>query len=442
MSGATGHSTRVVGRLDLMTDFAGRSERRAEDISTFGIRVNTAVAAFNTLAESSFQVQTLAGEALIGLGHSLNDLDSFVSEIAGLMRQADSGAISLDVAKTAVGHHLVVAANLERTASDITTAHIREHVGYLDAIRNHAPDGVISMKDLRAAAEQSDDPRLAAAARWLAKHPKVFQNIDLSTSKTWATEDGRMIHSTYSWADGGIDLKEIQQYETRRAAYRIVVDNFDTFDSAATGKRDGRVSAVDFRLIGSGGYPVELKRAATFMLENSEGMNGYLKYGDELAGLYNLDEIAKSYAEPQRPLPPQKNGFRDAVCGVAGYYSYLGWADLVLDGNPSNALQSAGAGTAGFVATATTSAKVAKSFQAAKLVIGGNVYIAGAATVVDGVCRLTKPAGNWGTIKPLPYVPPKPLAPQQVTPLVRSDPFVKLLGMPPATRPLGPGPTR
>ncbi len=419
MTGQTSRpSSRVLGRLDEMTAFSGRSELRAEDIATYGLRANAAIDLFNSLAESQFQVWTTAAEALVGLGHALNDLDSFVSEIAGLMRTADSGVISLQVAEKAVGNHLGVSSNLERTANDLATATLAEHLDYLDTIQDgyHSgiADGKVSQNDLREALKRNPDAALASAIRWLLAHPKVFKSIDTNHAYDSVTEDGRVLRMVSDFEDDLVDLDEIRNYEARRQAYRTVIDNFEAFDSAATGKLDGKVSGADFRVVVTGNYSVAAKRAAQFLLDNPNGMNGYLHYKDDIAGLYDLDRVAKSYGEPRRPLPPQNTGLRQAVCGVAGYYSYLGWADLVLEGNPNNALQEAGARSLGLAAVTTSSAKAAKSFSVAKVVVGGNVYIGVAATVVDGVCRFTDPnAVTWGKIKPLKSDPPtaKPAVP-------------------------------
>jgi hypothetical protein len=401
-------NTRVLGQLDAMTAFAGRSTLRAEDLVTFGYRVVDALDAFNSQTEASFRVDSHAGRALVGLGQALNDLDTFVSQIAGQLRSADTGTISQPIAATAVAPRLPMITQLERTANRATTALLKENFALLDTLNGGAENGKISISRLEYLAQQTEDSKLAAAATWLQDHPMVMPNMDTALRTTWVGENGDLKQTAYPSKDYLIEMNEILDYERRRESFYTLTDAFaavDSGDALGQGAGDGKISDGELHKVQmDASNSTELRNAAGLARHNNDALNGLLFNNDDIAGVYDLDQVAALYTDPRLPLGPRKTALHKAICNTASYYSYLGWIDFATTGNalaPHQYVTGKQLETQGKVARQGFDTTRAARLTAGRVVMTGNVYVSGTATAIDGYCRVTDPnTKTWGKVRP------------------------------------------
>ncbi len=402
-------STRVLGQLDAMSSFASRSAIRAEDITTFGIRAATALAEFNQATEPAFRVHSTAADALIGLGAALNDLDTYVSQIALALRNADTGTISQPIAAAAVEPRLDMITELERGANRATTALLKDNFDFLDTLSGGADNGKLSIGNLQHLAGQTDKPELAAAAAWSLEHPMVLPNMDTEARTNWVGENGKLISTAYPSEDYLIELNEILDYERRREAFYTLTDEFgavDSGDALGRGANDGKISEGELHKVQMDAtFSPDFRSAAGLLRHNNNALNGFLSNNDDTAGRFDLDEVAKLYTDPRSPLPKRKTNLHKVICNTSGFYSYLGWADLVRDGNPLSPTQYA-AGKR--LRTQQKAAKIAfdsakaSGVTVARVVGTGNAYVAVPSTAADTYCRNNNPdTKTWGNVKPI-----------------------------------------
>ncbi len=418
MSTATDKSTRVKGHLDLMVGFSRAGAQRAADVTDVGVRVSSALADFNGRVGADYRVHG-DGEPLLALGFALADIDSFVGDIAERLRKADALTISFDMVFAAVAPRMRTAADLGRTASDLATGMLDSSFDALDVIRGGDADGIVSVSDLRWAAEHEADPQTRAAAVWLLAHRAVVDAIDIADAQTLV-------------ADQRISKGDVDAYKERQVAYRVMIDNFAAFDAARDGKLDGKVSRADLLRMTYPPYPEELRTAARALADDPRGLKMFTTYGDQVAGVYDLDQVAKTYGEARLPLPAKpRDPITGAVCNVASFYSLLGWVDLVesaydLDAEGVYLAAPSTVGTAATSAVYSRAVKVisaeipgATAAGAAKLVklkvvssavvkiAGPGLGVTAAATAVDGICRATDPKRkSWGKVAPIPQAAP------------------------------------
>ncbi len=416
-------STRVMGSLDVMTKYSTVGAQRADELRRHGAWVSQAVAAYNHVVDERYRVGR-DGEPVLALSVGLNDVDTFVGEIAQRLRQADTLSISYDTALEAVRARFGTAVDLDRTASDLATGLFLEAFEKLDNIQGGKTDSVVSIRDLKWAASNATDPNTRAAAVWLLAHRAVLQAID-AANQPGVVQPGQQIAG-----DGSITKADLATYQERQRAYRVMIDNFAVFDGAREGKLDGKVSQNDLRRMAYPPYPEDLREAARVLANDPKGLNGYTAFGDQVAGVYDLDTVAKTYGEARLPLPAKpRNPVMNAVCGVAGFYSLLGWVDLVgavatNDRETAlNALTStvgtkalekggvrAGEKIAAAIpeATAKQAARLATAQAATKTlvkVVSPGAPLTAAATAIDLACRATDPSNKtWGSVTPaVPY---------------------------------------
>jgi hypothetical protein len=400
-------STRVLGQLDAMSSFASRSAIRAEDITTFGIRAATALTAFNEATEASFQVHSAAAEALIGLGAALNDLDTYVSQIALALRNADTGTISQPIAAAAVEPRLDMITELERGANRATTALLKDNFDFLDTLSGGADNGKLSISNLQYLAKQTDNPELAAAAAWLLEHPMVLPNMDTEARTQWVGENGNLIKTAYPSEDYLIELNEILDYERRREAFYTLTDEFgavDSGDALGRGANDGKISEGELHKMQMDATLLpDLRAAAGILRHNNNALNGFLFNNDDIAGRFDLDEVSKLYTDPRGPLPKRKTNLHKGICGAAGHFSYIGWLGIWPEGKPTPQ-DVAGDALSRRASRARDVYKVGKAvaYGTTAVATKGNAWISTPATGADVYCRVTDPdSKTWGKVKPI-----------------------------------------
>ena len=246
----------------------------------------------------------------------------------------------------------------------------------------------MSAKDVETASLISKDPKVRASAAWLLEHHDVWLAIDVADARSLASPDGK------------VTAKDVARYMRQRAAYQVFSTNIAVFDDPDPRKRDGKVSRNDIERVIKTSADPNLRAAAQYLLDDERVLNNHVSFGDRVAGRYDLSKVASRYAEPKSPLPLQKNWVRDIGCGAAKQFSYLAYLDMVdkvLEGDltviedaEQNYVQRV---ALDHVATAATREAVKKS--AATL---ASPQFAAAATVIDGVCRITEPRKDWGTV--------------------------------------------
>ncbi len=420
MSGAGDSTTRVMGHLELMAGFSRTGTQRAGEVATIGARVNEAMGAYNQSVDPDYRIAG-DGEPVLALGVGLERIDSFAGDIAERLRSADTLKVTFEMATAAAAARFTITANLDRTASDLALAQLTSSFDSLDSIRGGKEDGLVSVEDLKWAAEHATDPQTRAAAVWLLAHRAVVSALDIAAQNV-ATANG----------DNKISRSDVQAYGERQRAYRVMVDNFAAFDAARTGKTDGKVSQADLLRMAYPPYSAELRDAARVLASDPRGLNQYTSFGDQIAGVYDLDSVAKSYGERRLPLPAKpRDPITGAVCSAAGFYSLLGWADLVAaaaggDGGGVLAAASSTVGTTATEAVYSNAVKVisaeipgATPANAAKLVklkvvsgavakvAGPGLGVAVVATAIDSVCRVTDPSRrNWGRVATIAQLAP------------------------------------
>ncbi len=445
MSTGTDRCTLVKGHLDLMVGFSRVGAQRASGLADAGARISGALDGFNDRVGADYRVHG-DGEPLLALGFACGDIDSYVGDIAERLRKADTLTVSFDMAFAAIAPRMRTATDLGRTASDLATGVLDSSFDALDNIRGGGVDGIVSVGDLQWAAEHATDPRTAAAAVWLLAHRAVVDAIDLADAKTQV-------------ADQRISKGDVDAYKERQAAYRVMIDNFAAFDGAREGKLDGKVSRADLLRMTYPPHPEELRTAARALADDPRGLKMFTSYGDQVAGVYDLDQVAKTYGEARVPLPAKpRNPITGAVCNVASFYSLIGWVDLVgsaynADGEGVYRATPSTVGTAATRAVYTHAVTVinaeipgATAAGAAKLVklkvmstavakiAGPGLGVTAAATVIDGLCRATDPKRRtWGSVVPIPQVAPPTATIPAPSPGTTVAPTA-----PPTTRPITP----
>ena len=413
-------STRVMGNLDVMTRYSTVGAQRAEEIGRHGAWVTQTVTAYNQRVDKRYRV-VRNGEPVLALSVGLNNIDTFVGDIAQRLRNADTLSISYETALQAVRARFGTAADLDRTASDLATGVFVDAFDTLDNIRGGKADSTVSIDDLKWASKHATDPNTRAAAVWLLAHRAVLESIDT------ANQTEPVLPGQLRFGDGRITNADIVTFQQRQRAYRVMIDNFAVFDGAREGKLDGKVSQNDLRRMAYPPYPADLREAARVLASDPRGLHGYASFGDKVAGVYDLDTVAKTYGESRLPLPAKpRNPIINAVCGVAGVYSLVGWADLVIgiyDHDPEksvNALPTTVGTTAIAIGGKQVGKKIAAAIpaatakQAARLataqiatkalakVASPGVAFTAAATGIDLACRVNDPSTRtWGSVAPI-----------------------------------------
>lgn len=378
----------VMGVLDDMNAYASVSAQMGDELDHAGRVVSHALQAFNSASEPTYQVGN-CGPGLSVLGEQVTQIDSFVKSIADALRQADAGTISFKIGADATRPALSDAAALERAAGDVALFYLLKDFSAFDAIDDGESDGIVSVKDIERVAAKATDPEVRASAAWLLDHKEVLHAIDEADAQPYAGPDGK------------ITAHDVARYMTQRAAYQVFTANIGVFDDPNVKERDGKVSRADIERMLNTSTDPNVKAAAAYLLEDERVLNGRVALGDQVAGRYDLSKVAKRYAEPRSPLPQRKNWARDIACGTAKQFSYLGYVDMVakvLEADPSVAMdverELIQTQTLTYLMATTKRESVKRS--AAVL---ASPQFAVAATVIDGVCRITEPRKNWGTVR-------------------------------------------
>ena len=318
-------SSKVLGVPDLMEDYAEISLRMSDDLGRSGNSVSHAITAFNDRTETRYQVID-CGPGLTGLGDEIATIDSFVRAIALGLRAADSTSISFKLGAYAVDAILETSKDVERLAGDVALSSLLSQFDLFDKAKDNKRDGVVSIKAIERIAESSKNPTQRAAAAWLLDHRKVLEAIDRSDS----------VDNT---SDERITKKDINRFLKQRAAVQVMNDRFDEFDSATTGKTDGKISRQDIEKVRSDSKDPVVRAAAKTLLDDERALNLNATYGDQIAGKYELEKVLNQNGEPTPPMKPQTNVLRDVTCGVAGELSVLSYVDLAV--NPLGAKEQA-----------------------------------------------------------------------------------------------------
>lgn len=379
--------TKVMGVLDNMDEYATLSARMGDDLEYAGRRVGNAIETFNQSSEPSYNVGN-SGVSLAVLGDQVREIDSFVKSIADALRQADTDTISIKMGSVATDRILYDAVALERAAGDIALFYLLKDFAAFDAINDGKSDGIVSAKDIETAALISKDPKVRASAAWLREHRDVWLAIDVADARPLATPDGK------------VTAKDVARYMRQRAAYQVFSTNIAVFDDPDPKNRDGKVSRNDIERVVKTAADPNLRAAAQYLLDDERVLNNHVSFGDQVAGRYDLSKVASRYAEPKSPLPLQKNWVRDIGCGAAKQFSYLAYLDMVdkvlvgdvtvIDDAEQNYLQRFALDHVAATATRETLRKSAATLASPQF--------AAAATVIDGVCRITEPRKDWGTV--------------------------------------------
>lgn len=379
---------RVMGVLDAMINYAFISAQMGDDLDHTGRVVSRVIQHFNSTSEPTYRVGD-CGPSLSVLGEQVTQVDSFVKSIADALRKADTSTISMSMGADVTGPMLAEAAALERAAGDVALFYLLRNFSTFDAMRNGRSDGTISMRDIEAAAIASKDLKIRASAQWLLEHREVLRAIDEADDRKLAGPDGE------------ITAKDVARYMKQRAAFRVFSENIALFDDPDPNARDHKVSRGDIERMVKTSTDPNIKAAARYILDDHRVLNGQVTFGDRLAGKYDLSNVAKRYAEPKSPLPLQKNWVRDIGCGAAQQFSYLGYIDMVskvLEKDPTVIFDIEGEVIQETTLRLLIETSTRESAKRSAAVMASPQF-ALAATAVDGLCRVTEPRKNWGTVR-------------------------------------------
>jgi hypothetical protein len=384
----------VLGVLGHMLEYATISERTGGAIFDQGVNVTVAIGAFNGTTESRFQVSD-CGLELRGFGNEIVEVDQFVRAIAEELRAADVGIISVPMGAKAAKVALAAASGVERFAGDVSIAVLSDQFGSFDTASGRNSDGLVSVKDIERIAKSSKDPVEKSAAKWLLEHRKVIQAIDRADSPN-------------GFDDDKISKADITRYIKQRKAFQVMLDNFVEFDGATTkkakpsdafGMTDGKVSRKDVEKVAATSADPVVRQAALDLLNDDRALNQSISFDDDIAGRYELQEVATQNGEPTAPLKMRTNWARKVGCTAASELSVLGYVDLVRNPTGFKEISNAARNKAEEIllknlAKNATKKAVAKSAAA----MTGPAAIA-LATGIDLACRATAPRTDWGTVR-------------------------------------------
>jgi hypothetical protein len=384
----------VLGVLDHMVDYATISERMGSAIFDHGVNVTVAIGALNGASEPRFNISD-CGVELRGFGNEIVEIDRFVKAIAEELRSADAKSISVPMGAKATNVALAPASGVERLAGDVSLSLLSEKFAVFDTANGGKSDGLMSIKDVERLATTSKDPVERAAAKWLLENPKVLDAIDRADSPN-------------GFEDDKLSKGDIVRYLKQRKAFQVLLDNFEEFDGATTkkaqvgdafGVTDGKVSRKDIEMVATASRDPRVRTAAKFLLKDERALNQTIASADDIAGRYDLQEIATQNGEPTAPLKIRTNWTRKVGCGVAGELSVLSYGALLNE--------DAGSSEVNAVVRSITEAEILKLLaknSAKKMVtksIGTLTGPAGlaVATGIDLACQVTAPRTDWGTVR-------------------------------------------
>jgi hypothetical protein len=395
-------STTVQGVLDHMIEYSDVSARMGDALEDQGAAVERTIRRLNESSEETFGVPN-SGPLLIHLGAQIREVDQFAKSIAEALRQADSPKITNEMEAAAAKSVLAGASDVERMAGDLAFTYLLVNFDNFDSAKNGMSDGLVSMNDVERVAKNSKDPAERAAANWLLEHNDVFKKLDRTGSALDKTDDL-------------IDRDDIVRYLLQRAAYQVLRDNLGLFDSATTGKFDGKVSRKDVEHILARTSDPNIAGAAKFLLENPATLNHHIAFGDDLVGRYELEKIANQNGEPAPREKVQVHMARTIGCGAAKEMSWVSYVDTVqkmrkgesavVDGGKDVAKQAVKKFADDQVedlmikkAIGLTGRETGKLVAAKSISAVGGAYVGAAATGVDLACRATAPDTSSGSIK-------------------------------------------
>jgi hypothetical protein len=395
-------SITVKGVLDHMCEYSEVSVRMADVLEDQGSMVERAIRRLNDGSEEPLRV-TDTGPLLIRLGAQIREVDQFAKAIAEALREADSSSITNEMEAAAAKSVLDGASDVERMAGDLAFTYLLVNFDNFDSAKNGTSDGRVSMNDVRRVAKDSKDPAERAAADWLVEHKDVLRKLDRTGSALDKTDDH-------------IDRDDIVGYLLQRAAYQVLRDNLGLFDSATTGKFDGKVSRKDIERIFAHTSDPNIAGAAKFLLENPATLNHHIAIGDDLVGRSELQSIANQNGEPVPREKVRVHAARTIGCGAAKEMSWVSYVDavnkmrrgqsVVVDGAKDVAKQAAKKLADDKIddlmikkAIGLTGRETGKLVAAKSVSAIGGTYVGAAATGVDLVCRATTPDTSSGSIK-------------------------------------------
>ena len=193
---------------------------------------------------------------------------------------------------------------------------LKNHLDILDGAAGGRKDGKFGLQDLEAVAADTRQPyTLRNAARAVLADPNKLNALDVAggarVDRTFSAKDLDAVIAEGEQNSGGMTLEQVTEILGRNAALEqgnpAGGTHFDVLDAAKTGKKDGKISREDCRIVADDpNASDELRAAARALLENDNVFNALdVANGDRRDGKFSLEDLKNVKVSPTPELGRQ-----------------------------------------------------------------------------------------------------------------------------------------
>lgn len=198
---------------------------------------------------------------------------------------------------------------------------LKNNLDRLDGAAGGRKDGKFGLQDLEAVAADPRQPfALRNAAQAVLADPNKLNALDVAggarVDRRFSAKDLDAVITEGEQNSGGMTLEQVTEILGRNAALEqgnpAGGTHFDVLDAAKTGKKDGKISREDCRIVADDpNANDELRAAARALLENDNLFNALdVANGDRRDGKFSLEDLKNVKVSPT-PEPGRQWGAQD-----------------------------------------------------------------------------------------------------------------------------------